>query len=72
MDKNVSQNPPHYNAYLLRFWNELSVEPAIGLRMILIDLRTGEQRGFADPERLLDFLKQKVCPENNRADDAQL
>ncbi len=40
--------------------------------MILIDLRTGEQRGFADPERLLDFLKQKVCPENNRADDAQL
>jgi hypothetical protein len=71
MDKNISPKPPRYSAYLLRFWNELSAEPAMGLRVTVIDLRTGEQWGFADPERLFDFLKQKVCPDNNRANDAQ-
>lgn len=71
MDKNVSRKSPHYNAYLLRTWNEISVDPAMGLRMILINLRTGEQWGFADPERLFEFLKQKVCPGDNRAAEAQ-
>jgi hypothetical protein len=60
----------HYKAYLLRFWYEDTADPQTGLRMTLIDLRTGEQRGFASPEQLLDFLKQNVLTEKNGTGDS--
>lgn len=68
MDEKNSLKSPHYIAYLLRFWGGLSAEPNAGLRMMLIDLRTGKQWNFSDIERLFDFLEEKVLPDDCTAD----
>ena len=51
---------PHYHAYLLRFWTEPAAEPGVRLRMMLINLHTGERQGFASLERLFAFLEQQT------------
>lgn len=69
MDENISI-PYCYTAFLLRFWNEPSLNSQTGLRMILIDLRTGQKWGFADMERLFDFLEERVLPDDGGTDEA--
>jgi len=71
MNKDISPLLIHYKAYLLRLWNESPADPQTGLRMTLIDLRTGEQWGFASLERLFDFLKGNVLTEKNETGDSR-
>jgi hypothetical protein len=70
MNKDTSSPSTHYKAYLLRFWHETPIDPQTGLRMTLIDLRTGRQWGFASLERLLDFLKGNVLTGKNGTGDS--
>jgi len=55
-------NPPHYQVYLLRFWQERDhlPETAMVWRFSLEDPHTGERRGFADLPALQDFLAVQV------------
>jgi hypothetical protein len=71
MKKNISPPCFRYRAYLLRCLNETPANLQTGLRMTLIDLRTGEQWGFATPERLVDFLNQSVLTEKNGTGDSR-
>jgi len=70
MDEKFSAHPIQYNAYLLRFWNELSAGRSMKLRLILIDLRTGKQWSFPTLACLFAFLGQKVAPDETQNEKA--
>jgi hypothetical protein len=69
MKKETFQSSFRYRAYLLRCRNETPADPQTGLRMTLIELRTGRQWGFASLERLVDFLSRDALAENNGTGD---
>ena len=52
----------HYRAYLLRCWAEASTDPnhSLSRRFSLQNPHTGERRGFASFELLLEFLLQEL------------
>ena len=50
-----ASNWPAYRAYLLRLWKENRDSP---WRASLEDAHTGARHAFADPEKLLAFLKE--------------
>ena len=56
--------PPHYHAYLLRFWQERGRDLArmVVWRFSLEDPHTGERRGFANMKELLAFLEERMAP----------
>jgi hypothetical protein len=49
---------PDYMAYLLRLWSVRDVD-AIQWRASLEDAQTGERHGFADLDRLCEFLQER-------------
>ena len=69
MGEKTFSKSPCYIAYLLRFWNDLPANRQTGLRMMLIDLRTGKQWSFSDLEQLVAFLEQKVPTDDHQAED---
>lgn len=54
--------PPRYRAYLLRFWEERGQHPSLPTvwRYSLEDPHTGERRGFASLEALVEDLRAEV------------
>jgi len=53
--------PPAYRSYLLRLWEERSEQPAmVAWRCSLEDPLTGQRRGFASLEALMDWLKAEL------------
>ncbi len=48
-----------YQSYLLRLWRANEGEEAWSVS--LESARTGERRGFADLEAMLDFLRQRMA-----------
>lgn len=59
------ERPPRYRAYLLRFWQESGRpgDPSPVWRFILQEPGTGERRGFADLESMVDFLRRVMGEE---------
>ena len=58
----IIHDPPHYRAFLLTLWEERSRDrdsPQVW-RFRLEDPRTGQQRGFARLEELVEALKQEM------------
>lgn len=55
----VSNIEQRYVAYLLRLWQVNTTESTVW-RASLEDPHTGEQKGFADLESLLSFLKKQT------------
>jgi hypothetical protein len=49
-----------YQSYLLRLWRVDEGEE--GWSLSLESAHTGERRGFADLEAMLDFLRQRIAP----------
>ena len=58
----IFDKPPHYRTYLLTFWEERNGDPTESTvwRFSLEDPRTGQRRGFADLEALMDALEQDI------------
>jgi hypothetical protein len=53
----IPNEPPSYQVFLLRCWEERSEHPESGTwRFSLQDPGTGQRRGFANLEALLAFL----------------
>ena len=50
---------PKYHSYLLRLWQE-SGEKKSNWRFVLVNLTKDEERGFANLERLIAFLKEQM------------
>ena len=59
----IPDKPPHYQSYLLRFWEERGQQPDLppAWRFSLEDPHTGERRGFASLEALVAFLREKLA-----------
>lgn len=58
----VGQEPARFRSFLLRCWEvrrEGPGEPA-AWRCRLVDVETGQQRGFADLETLVILLKEEL------------
>jgi hypothetical protein len=58
----VSERPPRYRAYLLRFWEERGLQPETSSvwRFSLEDPQTGKRHGFASLEALVTFLREEL------------
>ena len=58
----VYSKPPRYRAYVLIMWEERNRDPDTHAvwRFRLEDPRTGQQRGFASLEALVEALKQEM------------
>ncbi len=54
-----------YLAYLLRLWRVRDVDES-QWRASLEDAETGERRGFANIERLCEFLQQQCVDANDK------
>jgi hypothetical protein len=54
--------PPRYRSYVLTFWEERSRDPEMLVvwRFSLQDPRTGQRRGFASFEELMNFLRSEL------------
>ena len=54
--------PPRYRSYLLTVWEERSQDPDVSViwRFSLQDPRTGQRRGFASLEEMVNFLRTKL------------
>lgn len=62
---NTYDRPPHYRSYLLTVWEERSADPDTpsAWRFRLEEARTGQQRGFAGLDALIDFLRTALVGE---------
>ena len=58
----ISHDPSRYRAFLLTMWEERSRDGGLPpvWRFRLEDPRTGQQRGFASLDALVDTLKQVI------------
>ncbi len=58
----ISEQPPVYRSYLLRFWEERSEQPARRVwRCSLEDPLTGSRHGFANLTALTDWLNTELA-----------
>lgn len=57
----MAAQSPEYMAFLLRLWAVREAD-VLQWRASLEDAQTGERRGFADLERLCEFLEQRCTP----------
>jgi len=57
----MAAQSPEYMAFLLRLWAVREAD-ALHWRASLEDAQTGERRGFADLDRLCEFLEQQCAP----------
>jgi hypothetical protein len=55
---------PHYQSYLLRLWRVDEGEN--GVQASLESTHTGERRGFANLEAMLDFLRRQMAAQSER------
>jgi hypothetical protein len=57
------RNPPRYQTFLLTLWEERNRDPNLpGVwRFRLEDPRTGQRRGFANLEALVEALKREIA-----------
>jgi hypothetical protein len=53
----MSNQPERYKAYLLRMW-QVNRDGEWALRASLENVHTGERRGFASLDALIEFLRQ--------------
>ena len=61
----MSAHPKRYLAYLLRLWQaDQNGNPV--WRASLEDPRTGERRGFASLQSLIDFLNEQIIKEDGK------
>ena len=58
----IFDKPPRYRSYVLTFWEERSRDPDTPAvwRFSLQDPRTGQRRGFASLEEVMDFLRTEL------------
>jgi len=57
----ISDQPPIYRSYLLRFWEERGEQPALRVwRCSLEDAQTGRRHGFADLAALTTWLSAEL------------
>jgi hypothetical protein len=60
--------PPHYRAFLLRFWAEHGQAPdSFTWRFTLEDPHSGERQGFRDLEALVAWLRTEMRDEQEAA-----
>jgi hypothetical protein len=61
--------PPRYRSYVLTFWEERSRDPdtPVVWRFSLQDPRTGQRRGFASLEEMVDFLRTELVTHQNES-----
>jgi len=58
----ISDQPPVYRSYLLRFWEERGEQPARRVwRCSLEDPETGSRHGFANLTALTDWLNAELA-----------
>ena len=58
----ISEQPPVYRSYLLRFWEERGEHPARRVwRCSLEDPQTGSRHGFANLTALTDWLSAELA-----------
>ena len=58
----ISEQPPVYRSYLLRFWEERGEQPARRVwRCSLEDPLTGSRHGFANLTALTDWLNTELA-----------
>jgi hypothetical protein len=58
----ISEQPPVYRSYLLRFWEERSEQPVRRVwRCSLEDPLTGSRHGFANLTALTDWLNTELA-----------
>jgi hypothetical protein len=55
----VTDPQSNYLSFLVRLWREKNTDKAMW-RIALVNLQTDERRGFADFERLVDYLKEEL------------
>jgi hypothetical protein len=58
---------PDYQSYLLRLWRVDEGEN--GVQASLESTHTGERRGFANLEAMLDFLQRQMAVQSERTSD---
>ena len=58
---------PDYQSYLLRLWR--ADEGETGVQASLESTHTGERRGFANLEAMLDFLQRQMAVLSERTSD---
>ena len=58
---------PDYQSYLLRLWRVDEGEN--GMQASLESTHTGQRRGFADLEAMLDFLRRQMAAQSERRSD---
>lgn len=58
---------PDYQSYLLRLWRVDEGEN--GVQASLESTHTGERRGFANLEVMLDFLRRQMAAQSERGSD---
>ena len=58
----IFDKPPYYRSFLLTCWEERSRDTAVPVvrRFGLQEPRTGQRRGFASLEELIDFLRAEL------------
>ena len=53
--------PPHYQTFILHFWQEQSDDPdEPAWRFSIEDPKRGNRYGFSSLKELIDFLKKQV------------
>lgn len=55
----MTETPPAFQSYLLRFW-QASEAGARVWRASIVNVHTGERRGFADLASLCTFLEAQI------------
>ena len=65
----MAADPGDYHAYLLRLWRAQQDQQVVW-RASLDDPRTGERRGFASFDQLVDYL-QETLEERPKDEEAQ-
>lgn len=56
----MQQKSPTYQSYLIRLWPSRSFGEA-ACRILLMDPRSSESRGFASLEEMTRFLQGELC-----------
>jgi hypothetical protein len=64
----MTSPPPLYYSYILRLWQAGDSDHP-QWRLSLEDPRTGIRLGFARPEEMLEFLRQKIEEESTKSSE---
>lgn len=56
----IPKDLPRYHSYLLRFWQEQTLERADAWRFSLEEPQSGQRKGFDSLQELMSFLEEEV------------